>query len=209
MKESGTGDGIFRYVLESASDAGSKNAIKFPEKSLTITFEPTPCTQPLAITTDSNGNVWFAQVNTGKVAKFVPITESFTEYDNPQWPLGARSMIWGIDYSPDNSIWFTDEAHNTVWKFSIDDETYTPNGFPEAMSGPCSSGIIPGIPMATAEVSIIPPRKRNIMIPFVFFFTNAKLDSLVISYSNKIITISTRQLFYQLILLVQVQLKYK
>ncbi len=94
---------------------------------------PTPCTQPLAITTDSNGNVWFAQVNTGKVAKFVPITESFTEYDNPQWPLGARSMIWGIDYSPDNSIWFTDEAHNTVWKFSIDDETYTPNGFPEAM----------------------------------------------------------------------------
>jgi len=93
---------------------------------------PTPCTQPLAITTDSNGNVWFAQVNTGKVAKFVPITESFTEYDNPLWPLGARSMIWGIDYSPDNSIWFTDEAHNTVWKFSIDDETYTPNGFPES-----------------------------------------------------------------------------
>jgi len=93
---------------------------------------PTPCTQPLAITTDPNGNIWFAQVNTGKVAKFVPATESFTEYDNLRWPPGARSMIWGIDYSPDNSIWFTDETHDTVWKFSIDDETYTPHGFPEA-----------------------------------------------------------------------------
>jgi len=93
---------------------------------------PTPCTQPLAITTDPFGNVWFAQVNTGNVAKFVPATESFTEYDNLLWPIGARSMIWGIDYSPDNSIWFTDETHDTVWKFSIDDETYTPSGFPEA-----------------------------------------------------------------------------
>ena len=43
---------------------------------------PTPCTQPLAITVDHNGMVWFAQTNTGKVAKFDPLTETFTEYDN-------------------------------------------------------------------------------------------------------------------------------
>jgi virginiamycin B lyase len=32
------------------------------------------------------GNVWFAQSNTGKLAKFDPSSESFTEYDNPLWP---------------------------------------------------------------------------------------------------------------------------
>ena len=46
---------------------------------------PTACTQPLAITVDHNGIVWFAQTNTGKVAKFDPLTETFTEYDNSVW----------------------------------------------------------------------------------------------------------------------------
>ena len=43
---------------------------------------PTTCTQPLAITVDHNGIVWFAQTNTGMVAKFDPVTEVFTEYHN-------------------------------------------------------------------------------------------------------------------------------
>jgi len=46
---------------------------------------PTACTQPLAITVDHNGIVWVAQTNTGKVAKFDPLTETFTEYDNSVW----------------------------------------------------------------------------------------------------------------------------
>ena len=91
---------------------------------------PTKCTQPLAITTDPDGNVWFAQVNTGKVAKFDPKTESFTEYENSQWPPNARSMMWGIVYSPDGSLWFTDEAHDAVWKFSIEDRKYRVLGYP-------------------------------------------------------------------------------
>ena len=102
---------------------------------------PTACTQPLAITVDHNGIVWFAQTNTGMVAKFDPLTETFTEYDNSVWknverifvataiennaePTKLRSMMWGIDYFPDGSIWFTDEATDAIWKFSIDDESY-------------------------------------------------------------------------------------
>jgi len=85
---------------------------------------PTECTQPLAIVVDPQGNVWFAQSNTGKVAKFVPSTESFTEFENNFWPPGGRSMMWGIDYSPDGSIWFTEEAYDSIWRFSIQDETY-------------------------------------------------------------------------------------
>jgi len=85
---------------------------------------PTDCTQPLAITTDSQGNVWFAETNTGNIAKFDSRTETFTEYENPIWPKNARSMMWGMDYSSDGSIWYTDEAFDSIWKFSIQDENY-------------------------------------------------------------------------------------
>jgi len=98
---------------------------------------PTECTQPLAIVADPQGNVWFAQSNTGKVAKFIPSTESFTEFANPEWEslekrTGSqlRSMMWGMDYSPDGSIWYTDEALDSIWRFSIQDETYDAFSFP-------------------------------------------------------------------------------
>lgn len=91
---------------------------------------PTPCTSPLAIVTDYDGNVWFAQTNTGNLAKFDPVTQEFTEYDNPIWPDGSRSMMWGIDYAPDGSVWFTDEAFDSVWKFSPSDEKYERLGYP-------------------------------------------------------------------------------
>lgn len=91
---------------------------------------PTDCTNPLAIVTDFDGNVWFAQSNTGNLAKFNPTTESFTEFDNPLWPKNGRSMIWGIDYSPDGSLWYTDESYDSVWRFSIQDEKYQRIDYP-------------------------------------------------------------------------------
>ena len=110
---------------------------------------PTACTQPLAITVDHEGTVWFAQTNTGKIAKFDPITEAFTEYDNAVWeeieklmilnaiendmqPIKLRSMMWGMDYFADGSIWYTDEATDSIWKFSIDEEFYDVISYREA-----------------------------------------------------------------------------
>jgi len=94
---------------------------------------PTPCTQPLAIVTDPNGNVWFTETNAGRIAKFDPQTETFVEYNNAQWANlpAQRSMMWGIDYAPDASLWFTDEAHDSIWKFSILDETYERTDYPK------------------------------------------------------------------------------
>ena len=85
---------------------------------------PTVCTNPLAIATDFEGNVWFAQTNTGKLAKFDPVTETFTEFDNPSWPPNGRSMMWGIDAAPDGSIWYTDETFDSLWKFTPQEERY-------------------------------------------------------------------------------------
>ena len=103
-------------------------------KYVTEYLIPTECTNPLAITSDYDGNAWFAETNTGNLAKFDPITETFTEYDNPTWPNGGRSMMWGIDYAPDGSVWFTDETYDSIWKFSTIDETY------ERLSYPTSGG---------------------------------------------------------------------
>jgi virginiamycin B lyase len=103
-------------------------------KYVTEYLIPTECTNPLAITSDYDGNAWFVETNTGNLAKFDPLTETFTEYDNPTWPNGGRSMMWGIDYAPDDSIWFTDETYDSIWKFSTIDEKY------ERLSYPTSGG---------------------------------------------------------------------
>ena len=39
-------------------------------------------------------------------------------------------MMWGIDYSPDGSIWYTDEASDSIWKFSTIDESYNRIAYP-------------------------------------------------------------------------------
>ena len=56
------------------------------------------------------------------MAKFDPLTETFTEYNNTEWedvekifimtalennvePAKLRSMMWGMDYYTDGSIW--------------------------------------------------------------------------------------------------------
>ncbi|RNJ74853.1 MAG: lyase [Nitrosopumilus sp. B06] len=86
---------------------------------------PTPCTQPLGIVADGQGNIWFAETNTGNLAKFITTNGTFKEYVNPSWPGGARSMMWGMEYAPDGSVWYTDDRFNSVWKFSTLDERYT------------------------------------------------------------------------------------
>ena len=98
---------------------------------------PTECTQPLAIEVAPDGTVWFAQSNTGRIAGFDPESERFTEYENPSWPPSGRSMVWGLDYLPDGSLWYTDEAHDLVWKFHIDGGRY------EALTFPPSADSLP------------------------------------------------------------------
>ena len=46
---------------------------------------PTLCTQPLAIKVTPDGNVWFIESNTGNIARFIPSTEQFTEFENEFW----------------------------------------------------------------------------------------------------------------------------
>ncbi len=92
---------------------------------------PTLCTQPLSITTDPSGNVWFTETNTGNLAMFDPQTHAFQEFDNPLWQKGEKSMTWGIYYEPDGNIWFSDSQHNLIWEFDTKTKTYSSFVFPK------------------------------------------------------------------------------
>ncbi len=126
---------------------------------------PTACTQPLAIKVDPQGTVWFAQTNTGNIASFEPSTGEFTEFKNEAWPEFGRSMIWGMDYSPDGSMWYTDEAYDTIWRFSILDEKYSriaysdTDTFPQKIEVDGSSLIINDF--AGAKISFIDQIEQN------------------------------------------------
>jgi len=96
---------------------------------------PTLCTQPLAIKVTPDGNVWFIESNTGNIAKFNPLSEQFTEFENQYWPENGRTMSWGMDYSPDGKLWYTDGAYDSIWKFDTILETYSGAAYPASASG--------------------------------------------------------------------------
>ncbi len=96
---------------------------------------PTPCTQPLAIKVAPDGTVWFVESNAGNIAKFNPLSEIFTEFENDVWPDGATTMSWGMDYSSDGAMWYTDGSFDTLWRFDIIDEKYDAISYPESEDG--------------------------------------------------------------------------
>ena len=96
---------------------------------------PTECTQPLAIKVAPDGNVWFAESNVGNIAKFDPVSETFTEFENEMWPVGARTMSWGMDYSTDGAMWYTDGGYDTLWRFDIAEEKYDAVNYPVSEEG--------------------------------------------------------------------------
>ena len=96
---------------------------------------PTVCTQPLAIKVSPDGNVWFVESNVGQIAKFDPISEKFTEFENEMWPNNSRTMSWGMDYSSDGAMWYTDGTYDTIWRFDTINEKYEAISFPQNEEG--------------------------------------------------------------------------
>ena len=51
------------------------------------------------------------------------------------WPEGARTMSWGMDYSSDGTMWYTDGSFDTLWRFDTIGETYDAVSFPPSEEG--------------------------------------------------------------------------
>ena len=90
----------------------------------------TECTGPVGIVSDYDGNIWFTQSTTGSLGKFDPDTEIFSQFPNKNWKMGERSMMRGIDYASDGSVWFTDDYNKLIWTFSTINEKYNALEFP-------------------------------------------------------------------------------
>lgn len=70
---------------------------------------------PNGITVDKDGIVWIAAMNSTKLIKFDPKTETFEEFKIPT--SATRPMMWSMLADRDNKIWFTDEKENAIWRF--------------------------------------------------------------------------------------------
>ncbi len=84
---------------------------------------PETCSIPIAITYDNVENkVWFISTRNGTLFGFDPSKQIFESYRIPFWysrdlPAG-NSWSWDIKLDNTmNSLWFTDEKLNSLWKF--------------------------------------------------------------------------------------------
>ncbi len=84
---------------------------------------PETCSIPIAITYDNTENkIWFISTRNGTLFGFDPSKQIFESYRIPFWysrdlPAG-NSWSWDIKLdNTTNSLWFTDEKLNSLWKF--------------------------------------------------------------------------------------------
>ncbi|MFQ5941109.1 MAG: hypothetical protein ACE5KA_05355 [Nitrososphaerales archaeon] len=89
---------------------------------------PGECSEPVGITVDENGIVWFAQSAARKIGKFDPQTEQFSEFPLPdakeQEKILPVASIWDMEFDKDGNLWFVDVVANAIWKFTPTRETF-------------------------------------------------------------------------------------
>ncbi len=89
---------------------------------------PTECSEPVGITVDKNGIVWFAESATRKIGKFDPATKQFMEFPLPDAKTPDKivpiASIWDLKFDEQGNLWFPDVVANAIWKFSPARETF-------------------------------------------------------------------------------------
>ena len=86
---------------------------------------PHDCEMPLGIAVDNQaGKVWYVSTKQGALGDYNLITKKFDkETKIPIWNVRKYPMdfsnVWSVKVDPKgNSIWFTDEKQNTIWRYS-------------------------------------------------------------------------------------------
>jgi virginiamycin B lyase len=86
---------------------------------------PHTCEMPLGIAVDNQaGKVWYVSTKQGVLGDYNLITKKFDkEISIPVWNVRKYPMdfsnVWSVKVHPKgNSIWFTDEKQNTIWRYS-------------------------------------------------------------------------------------------
>jgi len=104
--------------------SGVANSNKYIQEFLI----PTECSEPVAITVDKNGIVWFAESATRKIGKFDPMTKQFKEFPLPDAKAQDKALpvasIWDMKFDEHGNLWFPDVVANAIWRFNPERETF-------------------------------------------------------------------------------------
>lgn len=103
-----------------------------PARAATVIAEyPTVGGTPNGITAGADGNLWFAESNSGgKVGQISPTTGIITEF-----PGFAGSPFW-ITSGPDHNLWITEPASNMIGTMNLSNGAVTEFSVPTAGSFP-------------------------------------------------------------------------
>ena len=96
---------------------------------------PTPCSAPIGITTDAEGNVWFSETNSSKIGKYDPIRNKFTEYTITD-KNSIKIQSWSLIFDKENNLWFTDHSNNLIWEYNINNKVFNNYTIPTKNSYP-------------------------------------------------------------------------
>ena len=89
---------------------------------------------PAFITPGPDGNIWFGEGSTGKIASVPPGSTRIAAITEIQFSFFGVSV--GITTGSDGNIWFTDQTDHAVWRSDpstgvfAEFQTPTPNSFP-------------------------------------------------------------------------------
>lgn len=83
---------------------------------------PSECSEPVGITVDTNGMIWFAESAARKIGKFDPTTKKVDEYALPEAKEQEKKVapvasIWSMKFDKQGNLWFPDVFTNAIWKF--------------------------------------------------------------------------------------------
>ena len=96
---------------------------------------PTPNSYPKGIAIDGGGTIWFTQANANKIAKLVPLSGAFSEFQIPTPFANPETLT--VDGS--DRVWFVELRTNRLSAFYPEDERFyealipTTGGLPNAI----------------------------------------------------------------------------
>lgn len=87
--------------------------------------------QPIFVTLDNMGNVWFTTPNNSMIGEFNPATQSLVG----QWAVTVGSGPWDLTFA-NGKIWYTEHFVSAVGEFDVSTHTYQDFTTPSASSNP-------------------------------------------------------------------------
>lgn len=97
---------------------------KIDAKTKQVTVYDTPFKGPRRLRTDSKGNLWIAAFPESMIVKFDPITETYTNYPLPVYPLGSETPYsLNVDTKRD-IVWVNGNTSDALYSFNIDKQEW-------------------------------------------------------------------------------------